>query len=71
MQNMLDLLDNTKDEDKGKWVQCLETDIKIFREEVDHLKTASQDERLVVLIVFEYVYMYLYMYTNTCIHLQM
>jgi len=71
MQNMLDLLDNTKDEDKGKWVQCLGTDTKIFREEVDHLKTASQDERLVVLIVFEYVYMYLYMYTNTCIHLQM
>ena len=46
MNNMLDLLDSTKDEDKGKWSQRLEEDIRLFHEEISDLKTATQDERL-------------------------
>ena len=46
MKNMLDLLDSTKDEDRGKWSQRLEDDIKLFHEGVTGLKSAALDERL-------------------------
>ena len=47
MKNMLDLLDSTQDQDKTKWSQMLEEDIKLFRAEIVLLKNAALDERLV------------------------
>ena len=46
MKNILELLDSTKEEEMGKWATKLEEDIKMFHESVGHLKTASNDERL-------------------------
>ena len=46
MKNMLELLDSTKDEEMGKWSAVLSEDIKAFHNQIDSLKSLSQDELL-------------------------